>query len=928
MTGSTGKMRKRIGLNLGWLFTTEEQQNYQYDAYQLTKTGASVTPAAMSFDDHTWQIVDLPHDFVVKQELDAAADPYNGYLKRKNGWYRRYFYLSDQWERKRVILHFGGISGKSEIYLNGCLLKKSDSSFCDVEADISDYINTGRDVNVLAVHLDHSFPEGWWYQGGGLYRSVWLEAADCRYLNEEQLFIRTCKKTEETWQVTVETAALCRYGDEESIRIRGEIREIGNTAESASLCSAAARGITGERIVLCFEIRAPKLWDVGKGNLYMLSLDLITGEGITDSIYQTFGFREIRFDAEKGFIINGRPTKIKGLCFHEDEGNLGWAIDKTVYERRILQLIEMGGNAYRCSHNAPDSELLQLCDRYGILVMDETRRFDSGEIGMAELKHLICRDRNHPSVILWSLGNEETWQGTSKGKKIAESMKRMADKLDGTRAVTLAMHQDFDEEGAAGYLDVIGVNYNHESLPELRRKYPHKAFIGSEVLNLADDITESGNTFPGSVGAHETLLFADTAPFYAGTFGWAGADYRGEHRNLAFFTDACPLNCNGARKDGFYQYQARWTDKPVVHICGHWNPDAYAKNLPGELRKVRVISNLSYIRLYINKKPVAVTKIGSDQQAEFLVPYESGTLRAEGYSCDPDQKEDRELSPVSVDEIVTSGAAHHFTVYPEKQSCPADGESRITLWIEVKDENEIPVPTAAHLFRVDCDGGAEVICTDNADPYCSSFPDQQEMGLYKGKGKAIIRSGRTAGKVKISVSGSGLVSAFCEIDLTETKKRKEELMPAASPFINDWFVSRIYENKPDIYEYTTDDNYSFWRKSLERAAMIEQSLPFFYTRGGNGYVIYCMEPNMPDIREGETGKVVFEEITGSCEILISKRDYDNRILKRFYLESTQERPRYLEIELPGVDSGDRLIIKVLIKGSHSKCGITGPVRFA
>lgn len=907
-------IRRILSLNRGWFFTTEKPKKMIFDAYQLTKTGACVGAAAMSYDDHNWKRVNLPHDFVVNQELDASADNYNGYLNRPDCWYRRYFYFPKQLEGKRVIIHFEGISGQSNIYLNGCLIRQSHSSFCGVNIDISDYILTGKSINVLSVYMNHQYPEGWWYQGGGLYRSVWIEVTEPICFNEQDLKITTVKKDNTLWEIMVAVPVLSRYGEMAKVRAEAFIEN--------EKCYAMTECRTGDMMRLCLRIDNPRLWDVGEGNLYTLKLSLTTGTELADCIYRKIGFREIKFDAENGFILNGKSKKIYGLCFHEDEGNLGWAIDETVYERRIQHLITMGGNAYRCSHNAPDPILLDLCDRYGILVMDEVRKFDSSECGMRELSYLIRRDRNHPSIVIWSLGNEENIQGTPCGKKIAISMKMLVDKLDGTRPVTLAMHQDIIPGGAADAVDVIGVNYNHEKLMDIRRLYPNKPFIGSEVLNLADEIVENGNMFSGSVGADETLKFAEQHAFYAGTFGWAGADYRGEHRNLAFFTDACPLNCNGNLKDGFYRYQARWSKVPVLHICGHWNPDSYAKNEHVAGRKVKIISNLPYIKVYINNELTAEFKMNDSQQTEIVVPYTQGEICAEGFD---DGNEGRRL--IKMDRILTSGLAHHFDIYPEKEKCPADGKSRVTCWIEVKDQNGVQVPMAAHNFRVECDGDAEIVCTDNADPYCSCFPDVHEMGLYKGRGKVVLKSGKKAGKIKITVSGDGVLPASCEVMQTEPENQMQELESVESPYINDWFVSRIYNEKPDIYEYTSDDNYSFWRKSLERYSMVEQGLPFFYTRGG-GYVIYCMEPNMPLIREGETGEIVFEEITGSCEILVSMRDYDNRILKRYYLQSDEEQPRSLSIGLPGVVSDDRLIIKVIIKGTHSKCGVTGPVRFA
>ena len=306
----------------GWLFTTKEQPCLAYDAYQLTKAGAQISPAARSYDDHAWQTVELPHDFVVKQELDAAEDNYNGYLKRPDCWYRRYFQIDAAETGKRMVLHFGGISGKSEIYLNGCLLKHSSSSFLDVVVDISDVVYTGRDTNVLAVHMDNSIPEGWWYQGGGLYRPVWLEIMEPVCFDERHLQVVTERVKEKTWQLRVNVPTLCLGNEAPEICVRAiwENKEV----------KATTTGTAGQMISLTFEEENPRLWEIGNGQMYPLILKMETKNGLMDSIQQMIGFREIQFDADEGFFLNGKHEKLRGLCFHEDEGNLGWAIDKSV----------------------------------------------------------------------------------------------------------------------------------------------------------------------------------------------------------------------------------------------------------------------------------------------------------------------------------------------------------------------------------------------------------------------------------------------------------------------------------------------------------------------------------------------------------------------------------------------------------------------
>lgn len=909
-----------LGLNTGWKFAAEEQPVPEYDAYQLTKTGGQVSPAAMSYDDHTWETVDLPHDFIVLQELNPKAKDYNGYLEQKNCWYRRFFKLGLEDRDKRLVLHFEGVSGESRIWVNGCLMKVHSSSYCGISLDITDVVRYGDEVNLISVYMDHSIMQGWWYQGGGLYRNVWLEKMDFTYIDETELQIITEHKKKygngDFWTVKVHGRVNHRYGDLKKCSLKASLLEPNRRKIDTSTCFLAADGSmdnSGEVYMLEFCVSGPHLWDLYKGNLYHVCLELEQNEHICDRYEETFGFRKFQFDAEKGFSLNGKQEKIKGFCFHEDEGNLGWAIDKSVYERRLRQMIEMGANAYRCSHNAPAKELLELCDAYGILVMEEVRRFDSGEIGCLELCWQVKRDRNHPSVIMWSIGNEETWQGEERGYRIAKSMKRMIQSLDPMRPVTMAMHSGFEKGGAVDAVDIVGVNYNYEELCQIHERYPDKPMIGTENYCLADEVVECGNLISGSEEAYKALEFAETHDFYSGTFAWAGADYRGEHRNLGFFTDACPLNCNGDKKDGFYRYMAKWSDKPVLHLCGHWN------RTNEQERKVVIYTNLESVSLYLNGKLSGCLRPDEQNQAICIIPWEAGEIQAVGKTGDCEV----------IDYLRTSKEAYAYRIWPEKEQYEADGRTYVTVWVEAVDSENTRVRTASHIFEISCNDKAEIVCTDNADPYCSCFPEKTTMCLYKGKGKAVLKTGMSEGILKVRVSGM-LKSAECEVKLVpcENSLRPgyKELAPVINPYINDWFISHIYEEEPDIYEYTTDDNYIYWKKSLERASMLGYEMPFFYNRGG-GYVVYCMEPNMPMVEEGKTGAVVFEEITGEAKILISMRDYSNRIRKQFFYEKKGKESGAIRVPLSGIVSEDRLIIKLVIKGNHAKCGITGPVRF-
>lgn len=674
----------------------------------------------------------------------------------------------------------------------------------------------------------------------------------------------------------------------------------------AVVAQTMAAPVNGQ-IAFQMGVENPLLWNVGEGNLYTCRLSLYEGEECLDQMERRIGFRTIRFDANQGFFLNEKHCDIRGMCYHEDEGNLGLNIGEEVYRRRIEHLLAMGGNAYRCSHNAPAPELLDLCDEYGVLVMDETRRFDTGAIAMEELTYMVCRDRNHPCIILWSVGNEEPWQAGDRGYRITKTMRDRIHQLDGTRPVTMAMHHSIQPVSAAAASDVVGVNYNHPDYDKFRALFPDKPFVASEILNLADFVYENGNPYNGTDGAVATLDAIDERPWISGSFGWAGQEYRGDHRNLSFFTDCCPVSCTGTRKDGFYHYQARWTESPMVHLCGHWN------HASGSMVAVKVFSNTDEVCLYLNGIPVGTAAVNARQEAMFTVPYAPGELKAVGM---------RGGQAVAEHVLVTCGKPVSLRLRPLQTCVDADGLSTVSIEVAAVDETGIVTPTGSFFFEADVDGAAELLCCDNADPYCSAFPEANTSVLYRGYGKIVLRAGTEPGIVTIRVTSPDLQEASCSITMNGAENR---LLPAVEPlFINDWFVTHTWQEEPDIYAYTEDIHYVTWQKFVESAFTPAHKRPF-YDRGG--YVIYCMEPNMPTVSSDRVPALVFEGIVGSAKILVSTRDYNNAVLQQFYLEKTDTHLGEVRMELPGIRSGDRMIIKLVIRGTEPEAGIMGAVRF-
>lgn len=891
-------MRQVFKMSEGWRFSTQMQRTDFADAYHLTKTGAARGIAAISYDDNAWERILLPHDAAIKGELDLSLNNFGGFLPRPNTCYRRYFRLDESLRDSRIQLLFDGITGKSDVYINGVLAARSESGYNGIRVDMTDIARFGSALNVIAVLSDNSLPEGWWYEGAGMFREVWLIQSGRVAIEDDTIFVRSTCKENNQWLLEVDVQVCNAQGGKTPGIMKVELLDQGTVITQKQAAFMLAER---EKVNLHFTMTVdnPRLWDIGKGQLYTVRLSTVAGEKDMDSVEVQHGFRTIRFDKDLGFLINGRREKLKGLCYHEDEGNLGIAIGRETLRRRVENLLGMGGNAYRCAHGTPHPELLRICDEMGVVVMDETRMFASTTIALKELEMMVRRDRNHPCIILWSMGNEEPWQGDERGERMTRTMRALVHRLDSTRPVTMAMNSGhLNSHSAAAGCDVIGLNYNIEDYDAFRAMYPDKPMVATEVFCLADENEENG--VYGADEAVKTLRYAAQRPYLAGTFGWAGQDYRGEHRYLSFFTDACPVTSNGERKDGFYRYLAVWNTKPVVHICGHWN------HTEGTSVPVVVFGNTEKIALYLNGQKIGCKSPGDSYKVSFEVPYTPGKLVALGFSEEQEMARD-----------VMQSVDRPSKIRLRAQAVQA-GE-RAVIEAEAVDAQGRRYPMASHLISFEADGG-QIICADNADPYFHRGEGDADTMFYHGRARAVVQLPRAGGKVIIRAQSHTLEGT--ELTL-ETDPDITPIVPEQdNPYVNDWFVSRVWNQKPDIRTYTPDNQYIRGQKYFEPWQQGENEKPFYFR---SGYVVLCTEPNLPDVAPGCMPAIVFEHIAAGAEVLISIRDYDNVVLKQFYHKV--EDGGALRMLLDGAQSGDRLIIKTLFDSSVSSQTLSMPIRF-
>jgi beta-galactosidase len=771
--------RESLLLDFGWRFhlghADDPAQDFGFGANGTTfaKSGGFVAPGAVNFDDSAWREVDLPHDWAVELPFEQSRElTSHGFkpLGRKFpatsiGWYRRVFDLPASDAGRRLAIDFDGVFRDAMIVFNGHYIGENMSGYAPFHFDVTDFANYGA-KNVLVVRVDATLNEGWFYEGAGIYRHVWLTKTSPVHVAHWGTFVRSEVRTN---AATVRISTEVRNDSDAaalSCRVISTIVDASGKAVATARSNAAAVEAWASRT---FEQSAavdnPALWSPEQPNLYRVLTTVESGGAVVDAYETPFGIRTIRFDAAKGFFLNGAPLKIKGTCNHQDHGGVGAALPDRIQYFRIEKLKEMGANAYRTSHNPPTSELLEACDRLGMLVMDETRMMSSNPEGLSQLERLVLRDRNHPSVFIWSLGNEEREQGTERGKRIVATMKRLVRRLDPTRPVTVAMNRDWGK-GVSDVVDVQGFNYNQKLIDDFHRKFPNQPCIGTETGSTvltrgiyAND-KEKGyvsaydlNYPPWAATAETWWKFYDERLFLAGGFAWTGFDYRGEptpYRWPCVNSHFGIMDMCGFPKDNFYYYQARWRSEPVLHLFPHWN----WAGKEGQEIEVWCHTNLDRVELMLNGESLGAQDVARNSHAMWKVKYAPGTLEARGY------KNGRQVLTAKRE---TAGAAARIVLRPDRQRIAADGEDVAMVTVEVVDAQGRMAPLAGHEITFTVRGPGRLIGVANGDP-SSLEPDKAtKRRVFNGLALAIVQASKQPGALVLEAASPGLESASSTI---------------------------------------------------------------------------------------------------------------------------------------------------------------------
>ena len=707
------------------------------------KTNMTWGPTSMEYDDSAWLPVDVPHDSLVHHDFTDESDigVFHGGKVRGPVWYRLHFLLDEADRDKQILLEFEGVSREATVYVNGVCLYVSRSGYHPFTVDLTDVARFGQE-NVLVVEIDPSEEEGWWYEGCGIYRSVWLIKKEKVHIAEQGLFVRP-ELEDGQWIVrtSVEVENTTYHPERVEVRVYQYDPEGNEIADAARKLEVEA-GETGIVTTLAYP-EDVQLWDTDHPTLYRCTAELRAEGQILDYRKEWFGFRTLRFDAETGFYLNGVAQKIKGFCIHQDHTGVGVAVPYAIKEYRLRCLKEIGATAIRTAHHT-DPEIQEIADHIGLMVMEESRSFRTDPDTLKNIRDMARRARNHPSVIFYSLFNEEPLQGNEYGVRIARRMRQVISREDDSRPFTGANNSGFLEpEGTAPLMDVIGVNYNTVQYDAVHEAFPEIPIVGSETVSafavrgtyetneerhLCADLDEARAPWGNTV--RDGWKQVNERPYIAGTFVWTGLDYRGEPTPYRWPTIASlfgALDSCGFKKNAAYLYKAFWTKEPFVHAL----PDLDQPIDTGTPTEFRIYTNCKEAELFLNGRSLGRKAVDPYEMASWTAPYELGTLRAVGYDGDT----------MLCDEIQrTPGAVARIRLTLHKTILAADGSDAIAVTAEAIDAMGNFVPSADTLVFFETEGGARVIGTGNGDPNSHEPDGLHYRRLFHGRCQAILQN--------------------------------------------------------------------------------------------------------------------------------------------------------------------------------------------
>ncbi|WP_281310194.1 beta-galactosidase GalA [Flavobacterium flavigenum] len=831
--------------SFGHLYDTQKDFNHAtgYFSY-LTKTGFGDGPAAQNFDDRAWRKLDLPHDWAVEQEFSEKGSFSHGFKTagkgfpdKSIGWYRKKIAIPESDKGRIISLKFDGVFRNSKVFFNGYYLGTEESGYNGFEYDVTAYVNYGGE-NTIVVRVDASMEEGWFYEGAGIYRHVYLQKTNPIHVVTNGTYV-TSEVKENNADVTAEVSVENKGNYKGPIEVIQHIldasgKQTATVSESKTAPDFYKTSIYSSKL----EVNNPLLWDIENPNLYRLITEIKQKGKIIDRYETPFGIRTIKFDAEKGFSLNGKPVKLKGTNNHQDHAGIGTALPDELQYYRIKKLKEMGSNAYRCSHHPPTPELLDACDKLGMLVIDETRLMGINDYHLNDLKRMIERDRNHPSIFCWSVGNEE-WniEGGIVGESITNVMQGFTKSIDPTRPVTVGISSGF-KSGISSVVEIMGYNYmGNGDIDAHRNQFRQQPGMGTEEgstfatrgIYFDDETKHYKSAYdkkprPTFYSIEEGWKFYAERPYLAGMFIWTGFDYRGEPTPYGWpsvtsyfgMMDVC-----GFPKDNVFYLKSWWGKEPVLHIMPHWN----WSGMEGREIDVWVHSDCEEVELFLNKKSLGKKKMEQNSHLEWKVKYAAGTLEAIGY-----KNGKKVLSEVQK----TTELAQNIKLTADKENQP--NANVVVVTVETTDKKGLHVPTSNHEITFSVKGG-KILGVGNGNP--------------------------------TSLEKDQFIDAVELVSITNFEEKKLASTNTTNPISSDdksWkeaFKDRDYKNQAPAYVY---------RGKFElNNNSSKNSVNFFYKKIGTDAVVFVngnkIVPSTEDVHKYILNANVLRQGTNTIQII-------------------------------------------------------------
>ncbi|HZZ20451.1 MAG TPA: glycoside hydrolase family 2 TIM barrel-domain containing protein [Opitutaceae bacterium] len=788
-----------------------------------------------SFNDSSWRSLDLPHDWSIEGAYDEKAPSAGpgGYLPTGIGWYRKTFTLPAGSPSRSVTIQFDGVYEHSTVWINGHDVGTRPYGYSSFAYDLTPYLNAGS--NVLAVKVDNSQqPNSRWYTGSGIYRHTWLEVTDALQISPWGIFVTTPDVTAEAATVHVTTHVTNGRKGSEKVEVRNEIlgadgAPLGpsEVTDNSALTPNTASGDLAEGAEKDFQsslvLRKPRLWSPDSPALYRVRTRVYASGVITDETETEIGVRKVEYDVDKGLLINGEHYKMRGMCIHHDAGAVGAAVPEAVMEHRLRLLKEMGCDAIRCSHYPMDPAFYAICDRIGLMVMDEafdewTFRKPQIQFGYSDIFNdwyerdvtsLVRRDRNHPSVVIWNAGNEIGEQRSPNGPDIIGKLVAVFHREDPTRPVTAAMDNIFNQDGEAPdafteKLDVVGYNYvdrwgkrRETQYTDDRRRYKDRKFIGTEESGVAvtrgdynfgsllddndsDDVLVLGNGPKGAlyvasaIRASSLWRFDATHDYVIGEFIWTGFDYLGESKWPRKLTSFGALDTCGFKKDSYFFYQSIWTTKPMIHLLPHWN----WQGKEGTVIPVVAYTNCAAVELFLNGKSLGVKakEFPSEGVSGLWNHYDEPKIEATTADMQfvwdvvyaPGELKavgyDKHGAVVSQDVVTTAGQPAKLQISVDRSSINSGKRDVAFITVKALDASGVFVPFAENQIVFGITGPAKLIGVDNGDPSSHASYQGNTRALFKGMALALVQSGSDAGTIHVTAHSDTLGDAQLDID--------------------------------------------------------------------------------------------------------------------------------------------------------------------